>query len=398
MDFVRYVEFEINLESLRGQRAKRLGIKGGIYSGQKRILFVLDRATKKFHGDLRLWMQYLNVAQRQRAFSRVDDILTKLIRMHPTKPEVCIYAATYAYDEHGDMTEARAYMQRGLRFCKDSKEMWLTYARLELLNISKIVARHKILGLSHEEVKHYDQEPPDDSAADLIALPDLDASYSNTDTVADRVDIEAMKVLSETPVLSGAIPMAVFDAAMDHFSSIELGGQFFDLTSQFLSLSCARRVLRHILDRLMAEDQSNPVALDCFIREPLLGNSASSEAFAQGLGLTFARLQSSIGDNPSGQLVKRTVAWILTCLAEELDEDVKQALVAMLFKALKQYKPSIRGAEDFSGDAMASMLEPAVKLNDSIRQVIPLALKVWPTNERLLELEHAPHAGEIMIN
>lgn len=342
-------------------------------------------------------MQYLRIAQNQKAFNRVDGIITKLIRMHPTKPEVWIYAATYAHDEHGDMTESRSYMQRGLRFCKNSKEMWLTYAKLELLNISKIMARQKILGLSHNKTENIEQVP-DDPDGDMIALSGLGADYVGSSPGAPGASTEDLNALTKTPMLSGAIPIAVFDAAMAHFSDVEVGGQFFDLTCQFPSLPCAKRILGHISDRLMAKDSSDPIALDCFIREPIVGISSSSSAFAQGLESTFARLNSSLIGDSSGQLFRKTVAWMLEYLTKDLNENLDQALIAMLFKTLTLCKTSRLTTNDFSGDTIAAMLEPAVRSKPNIGQLMSLVLEIWPANERLLALEQPSHVEEPLID
>src|SRR5277367_1229970 len=49
-DYARYAEYEMNLDTLRRKRVKRLGVKVTAHTGQRRIYFILDRATRKFHG------------------------------------------------------------------------------------------------------------------------------------------------------------------------------------------------------------------------------------------------------------------------------------------------------------------------------------------------------------
>ena len=74
-------------------------------------------------------------------------ILTDALRFHPPSADLWIYAAKYSLDDHADMSQARSYMQRGLRFCKSAKTLWIQYAKLELIYIAKLVARQQILGL-----------------------------------------------------------------------------------------------------------------------------------------------------------------------------------------------------------------------------------------------------------
>lgn len=70
---MRYVEYELNLESLRAMRTKR------IRSGQKKkngvtmsdtccvrlIRWIFDRAVMKFPGDVDLWLHYIDFVARQ---------------------------------------------------------------------------------------------------------------------------------------------------------------------------------------------------------------------------------------------------------------------------------------------------------------------------------------------
>ena len=106
------------------------------------------------------------------------------------------------------MIEARSYMQRGLRFCRDSEEMWLTYAKLELLYISKIHARQKVLGVRNKEGTNAPIEGDADEEADMIALPNLTAEDLNGNTEVAQEGTARLDKLSLSPALSGAIPIA----------------------------------------------------------------------------------------------------------------------------------------------------------------------------------------------
>ena len=47
----------------RKKRVKRLGIRSTNHTGQRRIFFVFDRATKKHPGDVGLWLQTIRVCE-----------------------------------------------------------------------------------------------------------------------------------------------------------------------------------------------------------------------------------------------------------------------------------------------------------------------------------------------
>ena len=386
----------MNLENLRRRKAKRLGVKGDWYAGQRRILFVLDRATRKFHGDIGLWIQYLEYARQQKAFKKVSELLTNLVRLHPTKPEVWIYAATYTIEEHGDMTEGRSYMQRGLRFCKYSQEIWLEYTKLELLYIAKILARRKILGLGQPSQKEQVQNISDDPDADMIAIPIITADEIGPSLEEDQeVNMNALQALEATPALSGAIPNAIFDAAMNQFKDARLGGRFFELAKSFGSIPCLNNILEHISNALIGLEPSNPISLDCYIRQPLLAIKPRAPGFPRALGIALDRLKTFMKDNPSADLAGKTINWLVSYLQEDLDPDVRKVLVAIVVRTLGQYESIFKQGLRGSKDDFISMLQAVhlAKLDEIVLFAIPWAIDMWPKDERLLALREAAENG-----
>ncbi|KAJ5410747.1 uncharacterized protein N7487_005106 [Penicillium crustosum] len=275
VDFVRYAEYEMNLDVLRKKRVKRLGIRSAGFNGQRRIFFVLDRATRKFHGDINLWVQYIEYARKQKAHKKLLMIFTDALRLHPTSADLWVYAAKHVLDDHGDMTQARSYMQRGLRFCKSARTIWIQYAKLELIYIAKLVARQRILGLDEEsqKPKPIQEAEVDDTDADMIALPSLTAEDINPSTGADgEVDQVALQNLNSTPALSGAIPLAIFDTATKHFDNDDRFGQeYFDMAWEFQDAPCLRKILEHVVETMRANKPSSPRTQICYIKFPTAG-------------------------------------------------------------------------------------------------------------------------------
>ena len=378
----------MNLDSLCRKRAKRLGVKRGGQVGQRRVFFILDRATRKFHGDMGLWVQYLDVARRLRAYKRVSDILTTLVRLHPAKPEVWIYAAAYAIDEHGDMTEARSYMQRGLRFCKQSKKLWLEYEKVELAYLSKIAARRKILGLDPSERK-IEMTLADEAKEDIIALPsitaeDLDPSLGDS----DPLNRDRLSAAEASPALSGAIPLAIFDAAMEHFKDEDLGGRFFDLISEFPAIPSQGPILQHVVKSLQALNSSSSTTIDCFNRQPLVGISISSPEFPTALKEAFVRLKASINEHPSVDLAEKSLAWILPYAQENEDKDIQMVLSTIAGKSLGLYQSMVPNQRGGSEEELALILErlQAAGLDGVVKKSLPWAIQMWPSSEPLLRI------------
>ena len=339
----------MNLEALRRKRVQRLGVKVVGHTGQRRIFFVLDRATRKFHGDIGLWMQYLAFARKQKAYKKISEILTRVLRLHPTKPELWIYAATYAVEERGDMVEARSYMQRGLRFSDGSGKLWMEYARLELNYIAKVVGRRQILGLDRAEKRGGNSaEDGEGLNDDMVALPVITAEDVNPETQAtDGMDLVALERVIASPALSGAIPVAIFDAAMKKLGSDEeLALAFFDMVSEFDQLPCQANILNHIIEMVQSKLRQTPATLIRFIRQPVIGISFKSAEFPGALVTSFSRAATAARTLSTTQakskLGQGVIEWLLAYLEEDdLDPDIRKAIELMLEKAWNQFQADV---------------------------------------------------------
>ncbi|KAE8312308.1 U3 small nucleolar RNA-associated protein 6-domain-containing protein [Aspergillus transmontanensis] len=334
-DFVRYAEYEMNLDALRRKRVKRLGIRGAGYSGQRRIFFILDRATRKFHGDISLWIQYIEYARAQKAFKKLSTIFDDVLRLHPTNVDLWIYAAQYALDDHADMTQSRSHMQRGLRFCKSSRKLWIHYAKLELIYTAKLVARQRILGLDREieTPKPTSDASFEDPNADMIALPQITGEDINPSAGdSNGVDQVALENLRSTPAMSGAIPLAIFDTAMKNFDQdAKFGREFFDMVVEFPGLPCFRKILEHVVNALQQSSPTSHHTQICYIKLPTAGVQPTSPEFPRALVTSFARLKEH-RENPN--VAKEVINWLQPLEnAEGLDPSLQKAITATVRNA-----------------------------------------------------------------
>ena len=335
-DYARYAEYEMNLESLRRKRVKRLGVKTSNHTGQRRIFFVLDRATRKFPGDLGLWMQYATFAQRQKSNKKVSQILTSLLRLHPTKPELWIYAATM---RGADIVEARSYMQRGLRLCGNSKALWIEYAKLEMINVSKIAGRRRILGLDVEKVEGKSRDNPENGNDDMIILPAITAEdIMSAERKNDGVEQAVLERRNTSPALLEVIPVAIFDAAMKQFKECnELCQQFFDMIAEFQGIPCQESILSHIMGTLRRIAPKNPGTLIRWIQQPVLGIAVSSSEFPGLFAHCLDRMQKAFETltpitpslettGPKSILGQQILVWMLSYQERELDTDLRKVI------------------------------------------------------------------------
>lgn len=327
----------MNVDALRKKRSKRLGIKSPAGSGQRRIFHILDRATKKHHGDIGLWMQYIEYTRKQKAHKKLSRIFTNVLRLHPTKPELWIYAAQYVLGEHADMTEARSYMQRGLRFCKNSKNMWLEYVKLEMIYIAKVATRRRILGLDMSRKKDLG-EPIDDPDADVVALPPITGEDVNPSVGKyDDVDKVALENLKSTPALSGAIPIAIFDAAMKQFGNDDLlGRKFYDTIAQFEETPCLPKILTHVVEGLLTNSPGNYDTYVCHIKVAVVGITVDSPDFPQAFAISLSRWKAYISlQTQKLNLAVEMVSWLVPFLnADRLDPALRKVITVTLRNAV----------------------------------------------------------------
>lgn len=389
-DWLRYIEFEKNVDALRRKRIKRLGVR---YrgSGQRTIYSLYNRATRKFQGELGLWMQYIEFARKDKAYKRLNEIFTQVVRLHPTKPELWIYAANYFMETQADITDARSYMQRGLRFCKNTEQLWVEYAKLETIYIGKIAGRRRILGLDIDRTKK-DQEL-DGEDEDMIALPEVTAEDVNPSlNKDDGVDETALRNLASAPVLTGAIPIAVFDSAMKQFGSkAQLAERFFDMFAEFDQVPSVRRILQHVRDFLVETAAETVQTAACAFRFSLFGLHPTSPEFPAVLRDSLDTLNSAIAQhaNYKRHLSITAIRQMLVALrsAEDVDPVVRKVLVSQL----RKFTGLLEEAGDGSGDSVATVVEALRREGKKMdaKYLIQTSIKRLGTNQRLQQLQAA---------
>lgn len=334
-DYVRYIEYEMNLETLRKKRAKRFGIKATPQHAGRRVLFILDRATRKCPGSLGLWVQYIEYCRRQKMFRRLSDVFSDALRLHPANADLWIYAAKYAMEDHADMTQARSYFQRGLRFCKSQRNIWIQYGRLECIYIAKLFARRQILGLDQPTKNNSAPTQPIDGEEDMIALPTITSEDVNpTAEKDDGLDEAALETLNATPALTGAIPMAIFDAAMEELGdNVIFAQEFFNMVFAFEDLPCLRKILDHIVTRQTTKSPSNYRTAICHIKLPIAGLKITSPEFPRALGTALSHMKKY---QMEPNLARELVEWLTPLFEnEELDPALHKVVEITLARAQK---------------------------------------------------------------
>ena len=223
--------------------------------------------------------------------------------------------------------------------------------------VAKVWARRKILGVDGGEKKVGDEEEMSREGieGDMVALPKITAEDINPRRRdEDGMDQEALERLEKSPALSGAIPIAIFDAAMKEFRGDEaLCLRFFDTCSEFYDAPVTKKILEHIIEVLQTYE--SPDALIRFIRQPVTGLRAISPGFPTNLGLCLDRMKVAFQKlnpadiTPTKSRLRSTldgyvIDWILPYLEEKkLDPDIRTVVVMTLRKVWSRFQANITG-------------------------------------------------------
>jgi len=279
-------------------------------------------------------MSYLEYTRQENAMKKFKSVLTSAIRLHPTKSELWLYAARWTLESEADMNGARSYMQRGTRFCTQSRDLWIEYAKLEMIYLAKIAMRRKILGLDADEsveVLEDREEVADDegfsTSANVIAIPDFRTNTLRPSMIKGvKVDSEAAKDPMTTPALNGAIPLAIFDAAgKQPFFCPAAAEDFFDMFACFTQVRCLSKILQHVLDSMIEAYPRDACTCSCYVRQPVLGIEPESPEFPPAIGTALDRLKETMATvKDKAELSKKMNTWFERILSlEELDPGIE---------------------------------------------------------------------------
>ncbi|PWW76793.1 hypothetical protein C7212DRAFT_193000 [Tuber magnatum] len=295
-DYIRYLEFEINLDQLRKKRIKRLGVKlnRNASSGQRRIFFIMDRATQKFYGDQMLWMQYIEYARKERAGKILNKALMNVLRLHPTEPQFWIFAASCAIEDNMDIAGGRSYLQRGLKFNKTSRVLWVEYTKLEMVFVAKVLSRRALLGIDGLTVDGYGVGEEDGEGN--IKLPQISAEDIDPSLKRDHsLDTAALEDVGTNPTLNGAIALAIFDSAVREIpDDVKFAEDFFSVFAQFGHLRCAVKILEHVIAYSREIAPTAPQTLSMCVKLPLIGVDPSEPIFPSRLRAVISEMAEAV--------------------------------------------------------------------------------------------------------
>lgn len=359
-DFMRYIEFESNLERLRVKRFHRYKRVNAVdtrksisdYAGIKRINFIYDRAVARFPDDLALWSSYLLFAKKNQSVPIVYKIYTQVLQIHPRKIKFWVSAADYEFENNSNAKAARTLFQKGLRFNPDSLELWIAYAEFELLYVTKLLERRRILGLLTEKKQAEAEAQENKELEDKLELPEDDGEIRESLNQLPEADMNMLGNPETNPALRGDIALTVFDIAMKTLLGekkeeskfvvhsrkdlvLKYAKEFLAVFDKFAALN-RTNLAGHVISFVLNEIPDNSEAKLLDITLPLRYDTCASESFVDDLKLSVNKYMAYKQKEGSNDLAVKYVDYLKErFITEDTTDTMKGVLESIIFKISK---------------------------------------------------------------
>uniref|UniRef100_A0A673YKR3 UTP6 small subunit processome component n=1 Tax=Salmo trutta TaxID=8032 RepID=A0A673YKR3_SALTR len=163
VDFIAYIQYEINVLELIKKRRSRIGyqfkreeIEFSIIS---RINSIFRRATTKWKDDVQLWLSHIAFCKKWNTKVQLGKVFSSMLAIHPEKPALWIMAAKSELEDRNSSESARHLFLRALRFHPESKKVYQEYFRMELLHAEKLRKQQKELAQAEIDMGEYEFSP-----------------------------------------------------------------------------------------------------------------------------------------------------------------------------------------------------------------------------------------------
>lgn len=246
-DFLKYIKHEMRVEKLRRMRLQKRTAKQahrnlaslkstGVANRSitRRIIFLFQRATRTFKGDLPLWKAYFDFCTATHSHRALSKAVASAIAIHPHQPGIWSFAAWHFFTRKHDAHTARKLMHRGLRINPQSNRLWLSCFLLELEHAHSLYQRRSVLGLPVDEKELLEHKDTVDEHSSGHIVHHADTEDSNTSLIR---------------VIQGAAASSVMHNALDSLGQCDADTvyRFAEIASRYFN---AKPVLHEALQLL----------------------------------------------------------------------------------------------------------------------------------------------------
>lgn len=400
-DFIRYISYEMDLETLRRKRVKRMDLPKGPatvsdYSFVRRQFHIFERALKRFKSDVGMWIQYIQLAKREGAKALVGRVTARAMQLHPNNPTFYILAASHELDNLSP-SAARALLQRGIRANPESVDMWKEYVKMELGFIESLRRRWDVLGIKLDaekarkgkEKEENDPSPMEDGLEGDVTYesPKMDVDVED-DTGAEGAE-------ARQQIMEGAIVQSVILNAAQALPKIELFTALKTVISDYPSpVALQNTLLDTLFDALAKTLPRDPKGMEMRVHRHLK-SSPTAVDFVDGLRAANEEMLAIIGENGEEPLLEMYASFVETWCERVDDHHLKMYLISSLQGLIqKTRKPEPLLAVHImllmrTGAAPAKVRRTAEKYTTKA----PSSQRVWLAR-LAVEKEHGPETVE----
>ena len=213
-----------------------------------------------------------------------------------------------------------------------------------MIYITKGEGRKQILGLSdiNDSISREDHSHRN-ASENMVVLPTVTAGEFETPSTIANKNGSTPKALNDDLVLSDAIPITIYNEAIQHFTgSDEFAMSFFDMVAEFDGLPCQHAVLNHVLETARSQTPQNALRARRFVQLPVLGVDIASPGFPKALESALSRIKPAIVElediSERLDLCRYLIQWFLFLVAAEaLDDGIQKVLELTLTRLCKNY-------------------------------------------------------------
>ncbi|KAF5386261.1 hypothetical protein D9615_002379 [Tricholomella constricta] len=337
-DFLRYASYEMGLEQLRRKRVERTKSESTIpsisdYALVRRQFHIFERALKKFKSDVGLWIQYIQVAQREGARALVGRITARALQLHPNRPTLYILAASHELS-HQSPSSARTLLQRGIRLNEESVELWREYVKMELGFIESLRRRWDILGIngrSADETRDGGEAIDTDDPSRHI-MPGL----GDTAATQEPMEEEIEGADSRKEIMQGAIVKSVMTSAVQALPNIELFEALKALLTDYPSPPALRQAMLEHLYELLRQTLPDHAGAIKLLAGRFLSPDVKGEAFVDGLRQASEELVRRAEDSAREDVFQVYAAFVEEWCGAPIDDNMKEYLISTLRSLIQQ--------------------------------------------------------------
>ncbi|KAG6811996.1 hypothetical protein H0H92_004961 [Tricholoma furcatifolium] len=328
-DFLRYVSYEMGLEQLRRKRKERIKSESTMpsisdYALVRRQFHIFERAIKKFKSDVALWVQYIEVAQREGARALVGRITARALQLHPNQPGLYILAASHELS-HQSPSSARTLLQRGIRLNAESIELWREYVKMELGFIENLRRRWEVLGINTTKPSQ-EKQGTDSVDTSSFIMPDV----GDTDIPDEPKEEEADGADARKEILQGAIVKSVMNNAAQALPKIELFTSLKTLLMEYPSPAPLRESLLEHLYNVLGKTLPNDAGAIKIRANRHLRPDLKGESLVEGLKRANEELVEATGAGASEEVYQVYAEFVEEWCGAVIDRNMKQYLISTL--------------------------------------------------------------------